>query len=232
MPAPLDRLHARARRSPLLLRFTAFTRVLLAIGFIPPGLKKVFGHSFTSLPVTDPVGAFFHGFFQAGAYYQFVGWAQVAAALLLLIPATATLGAVLYTPIILNIAIITVAIGFQGTQVLTVLMALACVYLLCWDYDRLKGLLPARRRGPRAVGRREYAVEAAGWGVAGAAAYGVAAWAGLGGIGARLGWTGVGVGLAGGAAFGLVLAWHLRQTPASPADEPDSPRLMIDPAVA
>jgi hypothetical protein len=93
-------------------------------------------------------------------------------------------------------------------------MVLACVYLLCWDYDRLKGVLPTRRRGPHAVGRREYAVEVAAWATAGATSYGVAAWTGLGALGERLGWAGIGLGLAGGAAFGLVLAWHLRLTPA------------------
>lgn len=208
----LDQVHARVRASLALQRFTAFTRVLLAIGFLPPGLKKVLGERFTSIPVTHPIGAFFEAFFQAHAFYAFVGGAQIVAAILLLIPATATLGAVVYFPIILTIAVITLAMGFQGTGALTVLMALACLYLLCWDYDRLKVLLPARRRGPRTVSRREYAVQGGGWALAGAGAYGIVAWASAGLLWMRLGATGFILGGIGGAAFGLVLAWHVRQT--------------------
>ena len=211
-PTLLDRLHGRVRSTLALQRFTAFTRVLLAVGFVPPGLKKVLGERFTSLPVTHPVGSFFEAFFQAHAFYAFVGGAQIAAALLLVVPATATLGAVVYFPIILTIAVITLSMGFAGTGALTVLMALACLYLLCWDYDRLKVLLPARRVGPRAVSRREYAVQGGGWALAGVAAYGVAAYAGIGALWPRLGAFGFALGAAGGAAFGLVLAWHLRLT--------------------
>ena len=149
----LDRLHARLVRSRLLQRFTAFTRVLLAVGFIPPGLKKLTGEPFTQLPVSHPVGYFFDAFFQATEFYVFVGLAQVVAALLLLWPRTATLGAVLYFPIILNIAVVTVAIGFQGTWLITILMTLACLWLLVWDYDRLKAILPSRRAGGAGVQR-------------------------------------------------------------------------------
>jgi hypothetical protein len=37
-----------------------------------------------------------------------------------------------------------VAVGFGGTQVVSGLMLLANIYLLCWDYDRWKELLPGR----------------------------------------------------------------------------------------
>ena len=209
---PLDRVHARLVRSRTLQRFTAFTRVLLAVGFIPPGLKKMTGEPFTTLPTTDPVGYFFDAFFQAGELYVFVGLAQVVAGLLLLWPRTATLGAVIYFPIILNIAVITTAIGFAGTWIVTILMTLACLWLLVWDYDRLKAILPARRQADRGYSAREYAL-----------------WAGLGAAGG-IGLTALSAALsrasltsalptAGllalvGAAFGLVVAWHLRQWPA------------------
>jgi hypothetical protein len=144
----LDRLHTRIVSSRVLVVFTTVTRVLLALAFLPSGLVKVLGRRFTTLPVTDPVGYFFDGFFSAAAYYQFVGIMQLTAAALLLLPWTATLGAVVYLPIILNIFVITVAVGFGGTQVVSGLMLLANIYLLCWDYDRWKDLLP------RGVGNR------------------------------------------------------------------------------
>ncbi|MDB5243210.1 MAG: hypothetical protein JWP57_3835, partial [Spirosoma sp.] len=62
-------------------------------------------------------------------------------ALLLLIPRTALLGALMYFPIILNICILAYAVRFEGTRV-TTLMVLANVYLLGWDYDRIKYVLP------------------------------------------------------------------------------------------
>ncbi len=207
----LDRLHAQIVRSRFLQRFTAFTRVLLAIGFIPPGLKKLSGEPFTQLPTSHPVGYFFDAFFQAGELYLFVGLAQVAAGLLLLWPRTATLGAVIYFPIILTIAIITNAIGFQGTEQITVLMTLACLWLLVWDYDRLKAILPTRTSGRARYDAREYALQAGLWAGAGVAAAAVATTLHLANLTRFLPVAG-GLALAG-AAFGLVVAWHLRQLP-------------------
>ena len=202
----LDRLHARIVRSRRLQRFTAFTRVLLAVGFIPPGWTKVTGTPFTTLPTSSPVGYFFDAFFQAQAFYVFVGVAQVTAGLLLLWPRTATLGAVLYFPIILNVAVITVAVGFTGTWVITILMTLACLWLLAWDYDRLRAILPARRRAGRGYGAREYAVQVGVWGGAGLALAALVLWRG--------GDPGVAAALTlGGTAFGLAVAWHLRHLP-------------------
>ena len=207
----LDRLHARIQRSRLLQRFTAFTRVLLAVGFIPPGLTKLLGHRFTQIPTTDPVGYFFDAFFQAGEFYVFVGLAQVGAGLLLLWPRTATLGAVLYFPITLNIAVVTWAIGFPGTRWITLLMTLACLWLLVWDYDRLRAILPRREARTGGFGPREYALQAALWGGGGACAGAVAGALGSASLGAVLP---VVAGLAGaGAAFGLAVAWHLRHLP-------------------
>jgi hypothetical protein len=142
VPLSVDRLHARLVRSRFLVVFTTVTRVLLALAFLPSGLVKTLGRRFTTLPVTDPVGYFFDGFFSAPEYYRFVGIMQLTAAALLLLPRTATLGASLYLPIIVNIFVITLAVDFRGTQVITMLMLLANIYLLCWDYDRWKDLLP------------------------------------------------------------------------------------------
>ena len=140
----IDRLHAWAITQPLLRVFTVNVRVLLAVAFVPSGFVKIMGEPFTTLPVSDPVGYFFAGFFSAHAYYRFIGVAQWVAGGLLLIPRTATLGAVLYLPIIVNIVAVTVAFGpaFAGTRVITGAMLLANVYLLFWDWDRWKHILP------------------------------------------------------------------------------------------
>lgn len=141
----LDRTHAAALRNPWLQRFTAFTRLLLAVGFIPPSIPKILHQPFTVLPETNPVGAYFGALYRTGFYYEFIGWGQITAALLLLFPRTAHLGALLFLPIIANIAVLTFSVGFKGTVYITALMLVAVLYLVAWEYDRLKPvLLPAR----------------------------------------------------------------------------------------
>ncbi|HEX8432481.1 MAG TPA: hypothetical protein VF625_14420 [Longimicrobium sp.] len=143
----LDRLHARIRANPLLQRFTVLTRILLAIGFVPPALVKIQGERFTAMDLGTPIGFFFEAMYRTGAYWQFIGWAQIAGGILLLWPRTATLGAAIFFPIILNIFVITVSLNFGGTPVIAGLMLLACAYLLCWDYPRWKGMIFPPRDG-------------------------------------------------------------------------------------
>jgi uncharacterized membrane protein YphA (DoxX/SURF4 family) len=133
--------HARSRA--LLYRFTLATRVLLAVGFIPTGMVKVLGWRFTTMSPAYPIGAFFETLYQSGPYWRFIGLAQVLAGICVLVPAAATLGAVLFFPIMLNIFVITLSYDFHLTPVITGLMLLANLYLLCWDYDRLRPILGA-----------------------------------------------------------------------------------------
>lgn len=141
----LDNLHAKVTSVPLLQLFTAFTRILLAIGFTPPSIKKILHQPFTILPDSNPVGHYFNALYETGFYYEFIGWAQLIAAILLLFPRTAHFGAVMFFPIILNIAVLTSSVGFVGTNYVTALMLTAAFYLVCWDYDRLKPLFFAER---------------------------------------------------------------------------------------
>ena len=138
MSLSLDQLHARVKKNRLLKIFTVFTRILLALAFLPSGLTKVLGNRFTVLAIDDPVGFFFEALYRTGFYWRFLGICQLTVALLLVIPRTAILGALAYFPLILNIFVITVSMGFTGTPVITGLMLLASIYLLCWDYDKLK----------------------------------------------------------------------------------------------
>jgi len=125
--------------------FAVFCRVMLALGFIPSGFVKVMGERFASgLSVNHPLGHYLEALHHTGYYYTFIGIAQLTIALLLLIPRTALLGALMYFPIILNICILTYATRFEGTRITTI-MVLANLYLLCWDYDRIKYILPIKR---------------------------------------------------------------------------------------
>lgn len=144
-PAPfalrlLDRLFLWVRSRPVFYRFTLFTRVLLVAGFLPTGLVKLLNQRFSVLAVETPIGAFFEAMYQTGLYWQFIGLCQVLAALLLLVPALAHLGAALFAGIILNIFVITVALDFGGTPWVTGPMLLAAAYLCAWDYHRFRPL--------------------------------------------------------------------------------------------
>ena len=139
--ANLDRLYDEYKKNQWLRYFAVFCRVALALGFIPSGIVKVTGERFTGLPPNHPLGHYFDALYLTGFYYTFIGIVQLTVALLLLIPRTALLGAILYFPIIFNICVLAYATRFEGTRI-TTLMVLANLYLLCWDYARLKYVLP------------------------------------------------------------------------------------------
>jgi uncharacterized membrane protein YphA (DoxX/SURF4 family) len=140
----VEELYDEAKENKWFRYFTVFCRIVLALGFIPSGIVKIMGERFTALPVNHPLGHYFDALHLTGYYYTFIGVLQVTAATLLLIPRSALLGALIYFPIILNICILAYAVRFEGTRI-TTLMLLANVYLLCWDYDRLKYILPFKQ---------------------------------------------------------------------------------------
>ena len=137
----LDDIHISVTRRWWTQLFTAFVRCLLAVGFIPPSIPKILHKPFTVLPDSDPVGAYFNALYNTGFYYDFIGWSQIIAAILLLIPRTSHIGALMFLPIIINIAVLTSSVGFKGTWLLTIFMSFAGLWLFCWEYDRLKPIL-------------------------------------------------------------------------------------------
>lgn len=137
----LDRLHARARAIGPLRRLAIISRILLALAFIPTGTVKLLGQRFTLMSPDTAIGGFFEAMYQTGFYWNFLGLAQVIAGVLLLVPWTATLGAVVTFPLVLNIFLITLSVGFRGTPLITGGMLLAATFLVCWDYHRLKAII-------------------------------------------------------------------------------------------
>lgn len=140
--AQLDQLHAQARANRWLRYFATFNRIALAAGFLPSGYVKIAGERFTDLSNNHPMGHYLEALFYTGYYYPFIGVMQMTAAILLLIPRTATLGAVIYFPIILNITMLTFAVRFDGSMLSAPLMIWANLYLLCWNYHKLKYIFP------------------------------------------------------------------------------------------
>ncbi|MEO5583451.1 MAG: DoxX family protein [Saprospiraceae bacterium] len=141
-----DQFYLKIKGNKWYWYFSIFCRLILAFAFTVAGMVKIVGERFANgLSNKHPMGAYLEALHHTGYYYTFIGIAQVAAAILLLIPRTVTLGALLYFPIIVNIWLLSIAVRFEGSIVTSPLMVLANLYILFWNYDRLKYLLPFKK---------------------------------------------------------------------------------------
>src|SRR5678815_1513720 len=137
----LEEIYYEAKSDKWFKGFAVFCRIALAASFLPAGYVKIMGERFAEgLPHNNPLGHYFDALYLTGYYYTFIGIAQVIIAILLLIPRTSLLGALMYFPIIVNICVLTYATRFDGTRMNTMLL-LASLFLIIWDYDRLKYIL-------------------------------------------------------------------------------------------
>lgn len=213
----LDGIHASITRRWYLQMFTAFTRCLLAVGFIPPSIPKILHKPFTVLPDSNPVGHYFNALYQTGFYYEFIGWSQIIAAVLLLLPRTAHIGPLMFLPIIVNIAVLTCSVGFKGTWLLTIFMSLAAVWLTAWEYDRLKPILFYTRSLRTRRFRLETLLIPVAFAAGGASMASI--WAAIG-LGNFADYTKVGIVLAtAGFLFGIAVALHYRFMPIGELEE-------------
>lgn len=89
----------------------------------------------------DPSTFVFQFFGYTRLYSQFIAYSELLAGILILIPKTTLIGALLALPIWLNITIITYAYEFSGIQHINAFMTLVVIILLIKDYQKLKGLL-------------------------------------------------------------------------------------------
>lgn len=214
----LDDLHVALTRRWWTQLFAAFTRCLLALGFIPPSIPKILHKPFTVLPDTHPVGAYFNALYNTGFYYEFIGWSQILAAILLLIPRTAHIGALMFLPIIANISVLTLSVGFKGTWLITLLMWFAAAFLVAWEYDRLKPIVFwTRETRPRRFKLQWVAIPA--FFALGGIAMAFLWWSI--GLGNFSNYFNIGVGLVIiGFVFGVVVAAHYRFMPVGHLKEP------------
>jgi hypothetical protein len=114
-----------------------YLRYLIGFAFVFASIVKIRGQRFTSIPSTEPVGYFFEAMYQTGFYWNFLGWAQFIAGALLMTQRFATIGALVFLPVIMNVWMITHSINFgMGTPVITTLMLLGTIILVTWDYRK------------------------------------------------------------------------------------------------
>ena len=115
-------------------------RILLGFIFFTAGMGKLTeGHYFplTMFPMSlskilAPYGL--------GLWGEFVAWSQVLIGFLLMSQRFATVGAVMCLPLITNIFVVTVSLGFVGTPYLNGFLILLNLFLLAADYHKLKFL--------------------------------------------------------------------------------------------
>lgn len=121
---------------------TIFLRYTLGASFVFASILKIEGVRFgpesgKSAPI-DSLPHFFETMFQASLYWNFIGWGQLIAGFLLMSQLFSTLGAVVFFPIILNIFVITISFDSSSILLITSLMLLGNLYLLVWDWNKLK----------------------------------------------------------------------------------------------
>ena len=113
-----------------------YLRYLMGFAFVWASIVKIRGERFTSISVSDPVGYFFEAMYKTDFYWNFLGWAQFIAGVLLMTQHFASFGAFVFLPVILNVCVITWSINFgSGTPVIT-FMLVGTIGLLAWDYKR------------------------------------------------------------------------------------------------
>lgn len=137
----LSSIYVRVRTYYPLNLMVWLTRFLLGFAFIPSGMKKVLGQRFTSIGTDNPIGYFFEALFRTGMYWNFLGWGQLIAAVLMMTQLFSTLGNLIFFFIISNIFFITVSMHFTGTWLIALLMLFASTCLLLWDANRLQYII-------------------------------------------------------------------------------------------
>ena len=115
-------------------------RIFLGFIFFTAGMGKLtHGHYFplTMFPMSLAKILAPHGLSLWG---EFVAWSQVLIGFLLMSQRFATVGAIMSLPLILNIFVITVSLGFMGTPYLNGFLIFLNLFLLAADYHKLKFL--------------------------------------------------------------------------------------------
>lgn len=122
-----------------------YSRFLVGGAFVFASLIKIKGNRFTSesgaaYPVDNP-WHLFETLYQSGLFWNFIGYGQCIAGMLLMTQRYSKLGAIASLPISANIFVITLSYYFAFTPVVTGLLLLANLIFILWEWGTLKVLL-------------------------------------------------------------------------------------------
>lgn len=147
----MDKLISSLKQITIFQIFTISLRYLLGGSFVYASIFKIEGIRFApesgeSAPINS-LAHFLETMYQANLYWSFIGWGQLTIGFLMMSQTFSTVGAVAFLPMILNILIITVSFGSNNILIITSLMLLGNIYLLFWDWSKLKFIiLPSAKR--------------------------------------------------------------------------------------
>ena len=127
------------------LRMTRITtfRWSLALTFLIYGIAKIYPGQFSTgdfiydSTKDSAMQLAWHFFGYSNTYNLFIAFGEITAALLLVIPKTATLGNIIYLPITVNITILDFCFGIPARFISTLLTCMS-VALLFFEYKKLK----------------------------------------------------------------------------------------------
>ena len=119
-------------------------KIGMGLTFIISGLRKMPGVKFTTLPIENPVGAYFQAMHDTGFYWNFIGFFQIFLGLLIFSKRFSALASLLMMPVTVNIFLVSVALQMRGTPIITACMVLGNMALILWHYERF---LPMVKRG-------------------------------------------------------------------------------------
>lgn len=108
------------------------TKILIGIGFVLSGLRKMPGVKFTTIPIENPIGLFFEGMYQTGFYWNFIGFYQIIVGLVLMTVWFQRLTPILLLPVSVNIFLVSLSLQMRGTPIITGFMLLGNLFLLFW----------------------------------------------------------------------------------------------------
>ncbi len=121
--------------------FTIYLRYLIGATFIYAFAWKTWGMmdgtALQSNSADNPVWASFQCIMNIKYLWFFAAYTQLISGILLVTQRYALIGTILFLPVALCIYLITWSIGFIGTKYIALLLLLASVYLLVWDYKKL-----------------------------------------------------------------------------------------------
>ena len=79
--------------------------------------------------------------YNLGFYVLFIAYSQIVIGFMLLVKRFATLGALMAIPMFANILMITISLHWQGTPYVVAFFFLCNIYLLVYDYHKIKFLI-------------------------------------------------------------------------------------------
>lgn len=141
----MENLISRLKQNIFLQLVTISLRYVIGASFVFASIFKIEGIRFMPQPAENtPVNTlshFFEAMYQAGIYWHFIGWGQLIAGFLLMSQLFSTLGVATSFPIMLNIFVITISFDSPNILLITSLMLLSHIYLLLWDWNKLKFII-------------------------------------------------------------------------------------------